>query len=67
MERTNGRLNLSLIVLTLVLNLWGCAQTPTLIMDDSANYQKHEQLIMVPEASGQDTNRELYMDMEGGG
>ena len=67
MERTNGRLNLSLIVLTLALSLWGCAQTPTLIMDDSANYQKHEQLIMVPEASGQDTNRELYMDMEGGG
>jgi len=67
MERTNGRLNLSIIVLTLVLNLWGCAQTPTLIMDDSANYQKHEKLIMVPEASGQDTNRELYMDMEGGG
>ena len=67
MERTNGRLNLSLIVLTLALNLWGCGQTPTLIIDDSANYRKHEQLIMVPEASGQDTNRELYMDMEGGG
>jgi hypothetical protein len=67
MERTNGRLNLSLIVLTLVLNLWGCAQTPTLIIDDSANYRKHEELIMAPEPSAQDTNRELYMDMEGGG
>jgi hypothetical protein len=67
MERTNGRLNLGFIVLTLVLNLWGCTQTPTLIIDDSANYQKHKELIMVPEASGQDTNRELYMDMEGGG
>jgi hypothetical protein len=67
MERTNGRLNLSLIVLTLALNLWGCAQTPTLIMDDSANYRKHEELIMVPEKSGQDTDRELNADMEGGG
>ena len=67
MERTNDRLNLSLIVLTLVLNLWGCAQTPTLIIDDSGNYRKHEDSIMVPEKSGQDTDRELYMDMEGGG
>jgi len=47
MERTNGRLNLSLIVLTLVLNLWGCGQTPTLIIDDSGNYRKHEQYSIV--------------------
>ena len=67
MERTNGRLNLSLIVLMLALSLAGCAQTPTIIIDDSANYRKHEESIMVPESSGQDTNRELYMDMEGGG
>jgi len=67
MERTNGRLKPSLIVLMLALNLWGCAQTPTIFIDDSANYRKHEELIMVPEPSGQDTNRELYMDMEGGG
>ena len=67
MERTNGRLNLSLIVLALALSLWGCAQTPSLIIDDSANYRKHEELIMAPEPSAQDTNRELYMDMEGGG
>ena len=53
--------------MTLALNLWGCAQTPTLIIDDSGNYRKHEDSIMVPEKSGQDTDRELYMDMEGGG
>ena len=67
MNKKNNWLKHSLIVLTLVLNLAGCAQTPTLIMDDSANYRKHEELIMAPEPSAQDTNRELYMDMEGGG
>ena len=66
MNKKNNWLNHSLIVLSLVLNLWGCAQTPTIIIDDSANYRKHEES-MVPESSGQDTNRELYMDMEGGG
>jgi hypothetical protein len=67
MNRKNNWLKCSLIVLTLALNLWGCAQTPTLIIDDSGNYRKHEDSIMVPEKSGQDTNQELYMDMEGGG
>ena len=56
-----------LMVLSLALNLGGCAQTPTIIIDDRGNYRKHEELIMVPEPSGQDTNQELYMDMEGGG
>ena len=67
MNKKHNWLKCSLIVLTLVLNLWGCAQTPTLIIDDSGNYRKHEDSIMVPEKSGQDTNQELNMDMEGGG
>ena len=67
MNKKNNWLKHSLIVLSLVLNLWGCAQTPTIIIDDSANYRKHEELIMAPEPSAQDTNQELYMDMEGGG
>ncbi len=37
------------------------AQTPTILIDDSANIKKHEQLEMVPESSGQDTDQELYM------
>jgi hypothetical protein len=56
-----------LIVLSLALSLAGCAQTPTIIFDDSGNYRKHEQQIMVPEASGQSTDQSLRMDMEGGG
>ena len=67
MNKKNNWLKHSLIVLMLALSLWGCAQTPTIIIDDSANYRKHEELIMVPEPSGQDANRELNMDMEGGG
>ena len=55
------------MVLSLALGLTGCAQTPSIIIDDSANIGQHEHLEMVPESSGQDTNRELNMDMEGGG
>ena len=67
MTEKNNRHNAGLIVLLLGLSLAGCGQTPAIIMDDSANVKRHEQLIMVPDASGQDTNLELYMDMEGGG
>ena len=67
MHKKNNWLKPGLIVLMLALSLAGCAQTPTIIIDDSANIRQHEQLEMVPEPSGQDTNRELYMDMEGGG
>jgi hypothetical protein len=67
MKGKGNRLKPSLIVLSLALSLLGCAQTPTILIDDSANIRKHEQSIMVPEPSGQDTNLELYMDMEGGG
>jgi hypothetical protein len=56
-----------LITLALILSGAGCAQTQTLLQEDSANYKQHEQLIMVPQSSGQDTNQELWMDMEGGG
>jgi hypothetical protein len=57
----------SLMVLSLAFSLAGCAQTPAILIDDSANIKRHEQLEMVPEPSGQDTNQELHMDMEGGG
>ena len=67
MHKKNNWLKPGLIVLMLALSLAGCAQTPGIIIDDSANIRQHEQLEMVPEPSGQDTNRELYMDMEGGG
>jgi hypothetical protein len=56
-----------LVALALILSGSGCAQTQTLLPEDSANYKQHEQLIMVPESSGQSTNQELWMDMEGGG
>jgi hypothetical protein len=56
-----------LMVWWLALSLAGCAQTPIILIDDSANFKQHEQLEMVPESSGKDTNLGLYMDMEGGG
>lgn len=37
------------------------AQTPTLLIDDSARIKQHEQLEMVPESSGPDTDQETYM------
>ena len=67
MASTEWTLSGVVIALAIAFNLAGCAQTPTLIMDDSGNYRKHKEVIMVPEQSGQDTNRELNMDMEGGG
>ena len=67
MQGKHNRLKPGIIVLSLALSLSGCSQTPTILIDDSANYRQREQLEMVPEPSGQDTNRELYMDMEGGG
>ncbi len=56
-----------LLALSLAVGLGGCAQTPTILIDDSANIKQHEKLEMVPESSGQDTDLGLYMDMEGGG
>ena len=67
MESIKSRFNRHLVALAWAIALAGCGQTPVLIMDDSANFQKHENSIMVPEASGQDTNQGIRMDMEGGG
>jgi hypothetical protein len=53
--------------LVLVWSGAGCAQTQTFLQEDRDAFQRHEQMIMVPESSGQDTNRKLWMDMEGGG
>ncbi len=51
-------LNLALAILALAFALGGCAQ--------SASIQQHEQMEMVPQPSGQDTDWSLYEDMEGG-
>jgi hypothetical protein len=67
MHRKRNWLKSGLMVLSLAFSPAGCAQTPTILIDDSANIKQHEQLELVPESSGQDTNQELYMDMEGGG
>jgi hypothetical protein len=37
------------------------------ILDDSANFNKYENSIMVPEPLGESTNQALWMDMQGGG
>jgi hypothetical protein len=50
-------LHLASAILTLAFFLAGCAQ--------SANYQQHEQMEMVPQPSGQSTDWSLYEDMEG--
>ncbi len=57
MQRGRIGLTLALLILALAFSLMGCAQ--------SANYQQHEQVEMVPQPSGQDTNWSLYEDMEG--
>lgn len=55
------------LALALSFALTGCGQTPAIIIDDSGNYKKHENLIMAPEPSGESTNQGLWMDMQGGG
>jgi hypothetical protein len=55
------------IALALAFILTGCGQTPAIILDDSANFKKHENSIMVPEPSGESTDQGLWMDMQGGG
>jgi hypothetical protein len=55
------------VSLALAFTLAGCGQTPAIILDDTANFQKHENSIMVPEPSGESTNQGLWMDMQGGG
>lgn len=50
-------LDLALFILVLVFSLAGCVQ--------SANYQQHARVEMVPQPSGQSTDWSLYEDMEG--
>jgi hypothetical protein len=67
MRRKKPCLYLRLAALSLILSGAGCAQTQTLLQKEGASYTQHEELIMVPQSSGQSTNQELWMDMEGGG
>jgi hypothetical protein len=67
MRRIESQCKRHLVPLALAIALGGCGQPPALIMDDSTNYRKHEQLIMVPEKSSESTNLGIWMDMEGGG
>lgn len=57
MKGRSKELHLALAILVLALSLAGCTQ--------SANYQKHEQVEMVTQPSGQSTDWSLYEDMEG--
>jgi hypothetical protein len=60
--------NRGLMALCLALNLAGCGgQTPGLIIDESGNVQRHEQLVMDPSPSAESTDESLWMDMQGGG
>jgi len=67
MDKKTSRFNRHRLALALAFVLAGCGQTPGIIIDDSGNYGKHESLIMSPEPSGDSTDRELWMDMQGGG
>jgi len=67
MRGKNPWRNIGLVILALAVSSAGCAQTPTFLQEDGAAYQRHEQMIMSPEPSGQSTEGSLYMDMEGGG
>jgi hypothetical protein len=67
MKKKTNRFNRHRVALSLAFVLTGCGQTPTIILDDSGNYKKHENLIMAPEPSGESTNQGIWMDMQGGG
>ncbi len=67
MKKNISRFNRHRVALALAFALAGCGQTPAIILDDSANFKKHENSIMVPEPSGESTNQGLWMDMQGGG
>jgi hypothetical protein len=67
MHRKPSSWHRRLIGLAMALSLAGCASPSNLVIDDSANYLRHEQLDMVTEPSGQSTNLGLWMTMQGGG
>jgi hypothetical protein len=67
MKKKISRFNRHRVALALAFVLAGCGPTPGIIIDDSGNYRKHENLIMSPEPSGGSTNQDLWMDMQGGG
>ena len=67
MYKNTSRFKRHRIALALAFVLAGCGQVPGIVIDDSANFKKHENLIMAPEPSAESTNQGLWMDMEGGG
>jgi hypothetical protein len=67
MKKDTNWFNRCGLALALAFTLAGCGQTPAIVIDDSANFNRHENSIMVPEASGESTNQGLWMDMQGGG
>jgi len=67
MRKPTSRLNRCCAALALAFALAGCGQTPAVIIDTSGDVKKHENLIMTPEPSGQSTNQDLWVDMQGGG
>jgi hypothetical protein len=67
MKKKTNRFNRHRAALSLAFVLTGCGQTPTIILDDSDNYKKNENLIMASEPSGESTNQGIWMDMQGGG
>ena len=67
MKKPTSRFHRHRVALALAFALAGCGQTPAIIIDDSGNVKKHENLIMSPEPSGASTNQGLWMDMQGGG
>jgi hypothetical protein len=67
MKKPTSRFNRHRVALALAFVLTGCGQTPAIIIDNSGNFQKHENLIMSPEPSGASTDQGLWMDMQGGG
>ena len=56
------------ILLALVSNLAGCAQTQPLLQEDNASIKQREKMEWVdPKGSGQSTDWGVYMDEDGGG
>ena len=57
MKKNTSRFNRHRVALALAFALAGCGQTPAIIIDDSANFKKHENSIMVPEPSANPRTR----------